>query len=93
MYYVDRLNNDRHPKDGKRLTIGYDFKCAKLPLSSLHCGYYTCEHLRITGQYMVNREKVSYHYVIYLLTLSSNIFTFCVLINVSLCCCSLLINN
>jgi hypothetical protein len=42
---------------------------------------------------MVNRDKVSYHCVLYLLNLSSNIFTFCVLINVRLCCCSLLINN
>jgi hypothetical protein len=49
--------------------------------------------LSIMGQYMVNREKVSYYYVLYLLNLSSNIFTFCVLINVLLCCCSLLINN
>jgi hypothetical protein len=42
---------------------------------------------------MINREKVSYHCVIYLLNLSSNIFTLCVLINVPLCYCSLLINN
>jgi hypothetical protein len=42
---------------------------------------------------MVNREKVNYHCVLYLLNLSSNIFTFCVLINVPLCCCSLLINK
>jgi hypothetical protein len=93
MYYIDRLNNDQHPKGRKRLAIGYDFKCAKQPLGSLHCGYYMCEHLRITGQYMVNHEKVSYHCVLYLFNLSSNIFTFCVLVNVPLCCCSLLINN
>jgi hypothetical protein len=93
MYYIDRLNNDQHSKGRKRLAIGYDFKCAKQPLGSLHYGYYTCEHLRITGQYMVNHEKVSYHCVFYLLNLSSNIFTFCVLVNISLCCCSLLINN
>jgi hypothetical protein len=42
---------------------------------------------------MINREKVSYHWVLYLLNLSNNIFTFCVLINAQLCCCSLLINN
>jgi hypothetical protein len=93
MYYIDRLNNDQHPKGRKRLAIRYDLKCAKQPLGSLHCGYYTCKHLRITGQYMVNREKVSYHCVLYLPNLSSNIFTFCVLINVPLCCCSFLINN
>jgi hypothetical protein len=93
MYYVDRLNNGQHPKGRKRLSIGYDFKCSKQPLDSLHCGYYTYEHLRITGQYIVNHEKVSYHCVIYLLNLSGNIFTLCVLINVLLCFCSLLINN
>jgi hypothetical protein len=93
MYYIDRLNNGQYPKGRKRLAIRYDFKCAKQPLRSLHCRYYTCEHLRITVQYMVNREKVSYHCVIYLLSLSSNIFTFYVLVNVPLCCCSLLINN
>jgi hypothetical protein len=64
MYYVDRLNNDQYPKDKKRLVIRFDFKCAKQSLGSLHCGYYTCEHLRITGQYIVNREKVSYHCVL-----------------------------
>jgi hypothetical protein len=64
MYYVDRLNNGQHPKGRKRLTIKYDFKCAKQLLSSLHCGYYTCEHLGITGQYKVNREKVNYHCVL-----------------------------
>jgi hypothetical protein len=42
---------------------------------------------------MVNREKVSYHCILLLLNLSSNIFTFCVLVNVPLCYCSLLINN
>jgi hypothetical protein len=93
MYYFDRLNNGQHPNDGRRLSIGYNFKCAKEPLGSLHYGYYTCDHLRITGQYMINRQKVSYQCVLYLLNLSSNIFTFCVLINVPLCCCSLLINN
>jgi hypothetical protein len=50
MYYVDRLNNGQYPKDKKRLAIGFSFKCAK--------------HLRITGQYLVNREKVSYHCVL-----------------------------
>jgi hypothetical protein len=57
MYYVDRLNNGQHPKGRKRLAIGYDFMCAKQPWGSLHCGYYTCKHLRITGQYMVNCEN------------------------------------
>jgi hypothetical protein len=47
--------------DRKQLALGFSFKCAKQPLGSFHCGYYTCEYLRITGQYIVNREKVSYH--------------------------------
>jgi hypothetical protein len=64
MYYVDRLNNGQYPKDRKQLAIGFGFKCVKQPLGSLHYGYYTCERLRITGQYLVNREKVSYHCII-----------------------------
>jgi hypothetical protein len=64
MYYVDMLNNGQHPKGRKRLAIRYDFKCVNQPLVSLHYGYYMCEHLGITRQYMVNREKLSYHCVI-----------------------------
>jgi hypothetical protein len=55
--------NNKHAKGRTWLAIGYDFKCAKQPLGSLYCGHYTCEHLRITGLYMINREKVSYHCV------------------------------
>jgi hypothetical protein len=64
MYYVDMINNGQHPKGMKWLAIGYDLKCVKQPFCSLYCGYYTCEHLRITEQYMVNHEKLSYHCVL-----------------------------
>jgi hypothetical protein len=37
---------------------------------SLYCGYYVCEHLRICGQYKVNREDVSHHCFMYLYFLS-----------------------
>jgi hypothetical protein len=82
MYYVDKLNNGQYPKDRKRLAIRFGFKCAKQPLGSLHCGYYMCKHLRIARQYIVNHDNVSNHYVLELLNLSSNIFTFRVLVNV-----------
>jgi hypothetical protein len=64
MYYIDRLNNGQHPKGRKQLTVGFGFKYAKQPLGSLHRGYYTYEHLRITGQYIINHEKVSYYCVL-----------------------------
>jgi hypothetical protein len=53
-------------------------------------------HLIITGQHIVNREKVSYHCVLSLLNLSSNIFTFCVKCSFYVftsCCCSLIITK
>jgi hypothetical protein len=49
MYFVVKLNDGQHPKDRKHLAIGWNFKCAKQPLGSLHYGHYTCEHLRVTG--------------------------------------------
>jgi hypothetical protein len=64
MYFVVKLNDGHHPKDRKHLAIGWNFKCAKQPLGSLHYGYYTCEHLRVTGQYRVDRDHVSYHCVV-----------------------------
>jgi hypothetical protein len=96
MYYVDRLNNGQHPKGRKWLAIGFSFKCVKQPLGSLYYEYYTCEHLRITGQYIVNCKKVSYYCVLWLINLSSNIFTFCVkcfFYAFTSCCCSLLITK
>jgi hypothetical protein len=66
MYYIEKLNNGEYPMDRKHLLVKYDFKCAKQSLSSLHCGYYVCEHLRTCGQYRVNREDVSHNCFIYL---------------------------
>jgi hypothetical protein len=59
MYYIEKLNNGEYPLNRKCLSVKYGFKCAKQPLSSLHCGYYVCEHLRTCGQYIVNREDIS----------------------------------
>jgi hypothetical protein len=64
MYLVVKLNDGQHPKVRKHLAISWNFKCAKQPLVSLHCGYYACEHLWVTGQYRVDHEHVSYHCVI-----------------------------
>jgi hypothetical protein len=72
MYYIENLNNGEYMKDRKRLSVKYDFKCAKQPLSSLHYGYYMCEHLRTYGQYKVNREHVSHRYFMYLYFISPN---------------------
>jgi hypothetical protein len=61
-------------------------------VSSNHTG----EHLRITGQYIVNHGKVSYHCVLYLLNRFSNIFTLCIKCSFyafTSCCCSLLITE
>jgi hypothetical protein len=66
MYYIEKLNNGEYLTDSKRLSVKYDFKCAKQPLGSLHCGYYVCEHLRTCGHYKVNHEDVSHHCFIYL---------------------------
>jgi hypothetical protein len=66
MYYIEKINNGEYPTDRKRLSVKYDFKCVKQSLGSLHYGYYVCEHLRICGQYKVNREDVSHYYFMYL---------------------------
>jgi hypothetical protein len=66
MYYIEKLNNGEYSLNRKRLLVKYGFKCAKQPLSSLHCGYYVCEHLKPRGQYIVNHEDVSHHYFMYL---------------------------
>jgi hypothetical protein len=29
MYYIKKLNNDKYPPNMKRLSVKYDFKCAK----------------------------------------------------------------
>jgi hypothetical protein len=70
MYYIHKLNNGQFPPNRKHLSVKYGFKCAKQPLGSLHYGYYVCEHLRICGQYKVNREDVSHHCFMYLYFLS-----------------------
>jgi hypothetical protein len=77
MYYIEKLNNDEYPMDKKRLSVKYDFKCVKQPLSSLYCRYYMCEHLKTCGQYKVNREDVSHHCFIYLYFVS--LFFHCLL--------------
>jgi hypothetical protein len=71
MYYIQNLNNGQYPPNRKHLSIKFDFKCSKQPLSSLHCKYYVCEHLRICETYKVNREDVSHHCFMYLYFLSS----------------------
>jgi hypothetical protein len=35
MYYIEKLNNGKYPPNRKRLSVKYDFKCAKQPLGSL----------------------------------------------------------
>jgi hypothetical protein len=70
MYHLQKLNNGEHPLNRKHLSIKYDFKCAKQPLGSLHCGYCVCEHLRACGQYKVNYEDASQHCLIHLYFLS-----------------------
>jgi hypothetical protein len=71
MYYIEKLNNSEYPSDRNHLSAKYNFKCTKQPLSSLHYGYYVCEHLRTCGQYIVNREDVSHHCFMYLYFVSS----------------------
>jgi hypothetical protein len=66
MYYIKKLNNGEYPPNMKCLSIKYSFNCAKQPLSSLHCGYYMCEYLRIFGQYIIHHEDVSHHCFTYL---------------------------
>jgi hypothetical protein len=66
IYYIEKLNNSEYLQNKKRLSVKYDFKCAKQPLDFLHYGYYVCEHLRTCGQYRVNYEDVSYHCFMYL---------------------------
>jgi hypothetical protein len=63
MYYIEKLNNGKYPKDRKRLSVKYGFKCAKQLLGSLHCRHFVCEHLRTCGQYKFNREDVSFTYL------------------------------
>jgi hypothetical protein len=63
MYYIQKLNNDQYPPNRKPLSVKYGFKCDKQPLGSLHCGYYMCKHLRTCGQYKVNHEDVSHHFL------------------------------
>jgi hypothetical protein len=70
MYYIEKFNNDEYPTDRKLLSIKYGFKCAKQSLSSLHHGYYMCEHLRTCEQYRVNHKDVSHHCFMYLYFIS-----------------------
>jgi hypothetical protein len=79
MYYIEKLNNGEFSLNRKRLSIKYSFKCAKQPLSSLHCRYYVCEHLRTCGQYRVNREDVSNHCFMYLYFISTFFIAYLIL--------------
>jgi hypothetical protein len=49
IYYIQKLNNSEHLPNKKYLSVKYDFKCAKQPLSSIHYRYYMCEHIRTCG--------------------------------------------
>jgi hypothetical protein len=86
MCYIEKLNNGEYPPTRMSLSVKYGFKCVMQPLSSFHCEYYVCEHLRTCGQYRVNHEDVS-HYCFMYLYFVSPFFHYLILF----CCISILI--
>uniref|UniRef100_K3YXY0 Ubiquitin-like protease family profile domain-containing protein n=1 Tax=Setaria italica TaxID=4555 RepID=K3YXY0_SETIT len=48
------IHNSKRPKE---MVVRTNFPCHKQPSSSVHCGYYMCENIRMIRRYTTDPER------------------------------------